>query len=110
MALIQRIVPDITDVPWVAVHHKALPIVVHQQEAGVGLLVVFDTELDERPFRLTNPRTMHQILNNAIVSELGEHLEFNLANVLQRAGRPQLTDEEPRREDFRLGNLVGEQE
>jgi hypothetical protein len=76
------ITPDGIDVASGAVHDQTAPIVVQEEESGVGLLVVLDTELYER---LTKARkAVDEPLDDAVVSELTKHREFNVRESVNR--------------------------
>ena len=84
---------DVGDVLLRAIHNQAGPVVVQQQETGVGFGVILHPELDELLYRDVEP--VHQVLDDAVVPPLGKDLEFGLSKLRQPTGIPDFMGEQP---------------
>ena len=58
-------------------HHEAAPVVLHQQEATVGLGEILDAKFDEGAVR--DREIGDQELDDAVLAPLREHLELAFA-------------------------------
>jgi hypothetical protein len=73
------------------VEDETAPVVVHQEEAGIGLQVVLHAELDERLLVPPDPGLPHEVLEDPVFAELGEDLELRVGQAGERGalGVPQ---------------------
>ena len=83
VAPVDVVTTDALDVRGGRVHDQTLPVIVHEQEARVGLAVVLDPEFDERA--VGDRHVVQQVLEDAILAPLGEHRELALTQAF--AGR-----------------------
>src|SRR6187455_1353583 len=72
---VERVFPDVFDMPFVTVDDHSTPVVVQQQVAGIGLTIILYAEFDEC---LRHIQVVNEVLNDAIVAELGKNLKLNL--------------------------------